>query len=968
MYTPLYIKTENTLLSSMIKINELINYAVENNLSTLTITDNNMFGAMEFYLKCIKNNIKPIIGLEIKVDNKIIILYAKNNKGYKNLIKISSNDINFENIKSYSDNLICIIPFNSTDLYNKLKDMFEHTFISYKNDFELNQIDQNIAIYMNEILSLNKEDAKYINYLYAIKEGLILEQIDINKQDNYIKSLEEYIKIDKTIKNNYKINELCNITITKENDLLPIYDCPNNDQYSYLKKLCIDGMKQRFGNEISKTYQERLRYELDVINKMGFCNYFLIVQDYVNYAKSNGILVGPGRGSAAGSLVSYILNITDVDPIKYNLLFERFLNPERITMPDIDIDFEYNRREEVINYCINKYGLKKVAGIITFGTLGAKQSIRDVGRVQNVDLSIIDRICKNIDTNLTLKENYNKSNNLKQILNDKSLMELYKVAIILEGMKRHISSHAAGIVMCNKEIDEVIPLYKKDNFYITGYSMEYLEDIGLLKMDFLALKNLTTITNIVNDINSSGINIDFNNIPLDDEKTLDLFKNGDTLGIFQFESSGMIKFLKKFKPDNFEDLFACLALYRPGPMDNIDLYIERKNGQNKIDYIIEELKPILKPTYGIMIYQEQIMQVAHVLANYSLGEADILRRAISKKKESVLLKEKEKFIKRAINNGYNINDVEKVFNLILKFASYGFNRAHSVAYSFISYKMAYLKVNYPKYFMRSLLDMATGSVIDTKDYINECKNINLNVLCPDINKSGINYIIENDDIRYPLSNIKNIGNITANYIINERKNGFYLDIYDFIKRSDKKIINKKILESLILSGCFSESNINKKTLINNLDLIINYGELIKDIDESYALKPILEDQEEFSLKELLDIELDLFGFYLTNHPVTIYKNKYKNIIDLKNVSHYFDKTIDIIVLVDKIKEIETKKNDIMCFIVGSDEQNNIDIVLFPKIYDKLNKTKHGDIVLIRGKVEKRFDKYQIIVDNLKVLD
>lgn len=961
MYTPLYIKTENSLLNSTIKVDDLINYAKNSNIKSLSITDDNMFGTMEFYLKCIKNDIKPIIGLEYKMDYTII-LYAKDYIGYKNLIKLSSDEKKLENIKKYNQNLICILPYSSIELYNEFKDIYSNIFIGYKNDDEYQNIKEN-PIYLNEISFLKKEDYKYLKYLYAIKENKLISEINLNKNDNYLKTIDEYQNIDKSIDNNYQIYNLCNLKIEKEPDLLPIYDCKNNDAFSYLKELCVKGLKQRFGNTVREIYIERLKYELDVINKMGFCNYFLIVQDYVNYAKSNNILVGPGRGSAAGSLVSYVLNITDVDPIKYNLLFERFLNPERVTMPDIDIDFEYNRREEVIDYCINKYGNKKVAGIITFGTMGAKQAIRDIARCNNIELALVDKICKNIDSNLTLKENYKQNKRLQDILNDSKLMDMYKVASSIEGLKRHTSNHAAGIVMCNKNLDEIIPIIKKDGIYLTAYSMEYLEDLGLLKMDFLALKNLTTITNIIDDINKDNIKINFNDIPINEEETLDLFKKGNTLGIFQFESDGIIKFLKKFKPDSFEDIFACLALYRPGPMDNIDDYIARKNGTQKIDYIIKDLEPILKPTYGIMIYQEQIMQVASIIADYSLGEADILRRAISKKKEDILKKEKTKFTSRAINKGYKLEDVEKIFNFILKFASYGFNRAHSVGYAFISYKMAYLKVHYNKYFLKNLLNQSIGSAYDTKKYINECKTSNIKILNPDINDSNLTYTISNNGILFPLSNIKNIGSVIASQIIQARNTPF-IDVYDFIKRTN---INKKALESLILAGAFDKIDLNRKTLIDNLDLIINYGELIKDVSEEYALKPIIEEEINYNNKELASIEYELFGFYLSNHPVTNYKNKFKNIIDIKDVPTYFDRIIDVVVLAEKKREIATKKNENMCFVTGTDEQNILDIVLFPRAYQRLE-FKAGDILLIRGKVEKRYDQYQLIVNNLKVLE
>ena len=459
-----------------------------------------------------------------------------------------------------------------------------------------------------------------------------------NLSYNYLKLFEEVsTKYPDDLKNNYKINELCQLELKFNQHLIPHFECPNNyDSYTYLKKLCIRGLKKRFGNQVQRIYIDRLNHELEVINKMGFCDYFLIVWDYVKYAKDQNILVGPGRGSAAGSLVSYLLNITDVDPVKYNLLFERFLNPERISMPDIDIDFEYNRREEVINYCINKYGIKRVAPIITFGTLGSKQVIRDVARTMDVDLKIVDYISKMLNSKLSLLENYNQNNQLKSYLDNKPLlMKLYKVASKLEGLKRHSSVHAAGIVMSNVDLDEIIPLDKKHEiFYTTGYDMDYLEDIGLLKMDFLGIRNLTLITDVLSDIKKLlNVDLKFEQIPLNDPATLAIFTKVNTTGIFQFESEGMKNFLRKLRPTSFEDISAANALFRPGPMQNIDSYIRRKNGKEKIIDIHPDLEDILKPTYGIIVYQEQIMQIASVMAGYSLGEADLLRRAMSKNKK-----------------------------------------------------------------------------------------------------------------------------------------------------------------------------------------------------------------------------------------------------------------------------------------------------------------------------------------------
>ena len=970
MYTPLYIKTNNSLLTSMIKIDELISFAKKKNIKSLTITDNNMYGVMEFYKACIKEGIKPIIGLEINIDNNIV-LYAKNNIGYKNLIKLSTiqseRTLTLDDLSTYSSDLICIVLYKSMNLYNDLNKIYMDIFKGYSNKTERNNLEGNNLVYLKPIYYLESYEEEYIRYLLAIKKGITVDNIVMEENNNFL-VLENIINkhFNEDMPNNIKIAEICNVEIKHQDNLLPIYPTPNGiDSYEYLKQKCKDGMKKIFGFTVPRLYVERLKYELEIINKMGFCNYFLVVADFVGYAKENGILVGPGRGSAAGSLVSYLLNITTIDPIKYNLLFERFLNPERVTMPDIDIDFEDVSRDKVINYCIEKYGIKKVVPIIAFGTLGSKQAIRDVSRTMDINLKIVDNICKLIDSKLSLKENYNNPK-LKQLLNnDEELQKMYDIALKFEGLKRHTTIHAAGIVMSNRDIDEIIPLDKNhDNFYTTAYSMDYLEELGLLKMDFLAIRNLTIINNIIKEIDNG---LTFDNIPENDLKALNIFTNVNTLGIFQFESTGMMNFLSKFKPNTFEDIFAALALFRPGPMQNIDSYIKRKYGKERIDYIHPSLEKILKPTYGIIVYQEQIMQIASTMASYSLGEADILRRAMSKKKADVLIKEKENFVKRSIGNGYTLEVSTKVYELILKFASYGFNRSHSVAYAFVAYKMAYLKAHYPNIFMKHLLSNFLNNESKTREYIYECKLNNINILKPNINYSLETYNIENNGIRFPLTGIKGIGTALVKQIVEEREKGIFKDIYDFFART-YKIVNKKSIEILVFSGCFEDFNINKRTIIENIDVLLNYAEISSYLDSEYALKPEIINYPEYSKKELMEQEANVFGFYLSNHPVIEYKLKNKDIMILSDINKYFDKFIKTIILVDKTKEVETKGGGNMLFINGSDEVTQADLVLFPTVYQKYSNIEKGMVLKILGKVEKRFDKYQIIVNEIEVLE
>lgn len=972
-YGSLYVKTDNSLLNSMIRIPSLIEFAKSNNLKTLSIADNNMFGVMEFYKACIDNNIKPIIGLEVMVNSLPIVIYCKDYLGYKNLIKIStissSEEVTKSTLEKYSNNVICIIPYKSRQLYKSLLSIYDSLYLGYENNTQYEvYLKHNLKniVYMNEVLYLNEFDKKYYPYLKAIEMGKNIKDIEeINGVHHFV------------LDSSYEINcidEICDsisVTISKRDDLLPKYPCPPNyDSYSYLRHLCKVGLKKRFGDKVQEKYITRLNYELEVIKKMDFCNYFLVVWDYVKYAKENDILVGPGRGSAAGSLVSYCLFITEIDPLKYNLLFERFLNPERITMPDIDIDFEDTKRDLVVSYCTLKYGIKKVVEIITFGTLGSKQVIRDIGRCMNISLDKIDALSKQVDARASLIDNYKKNLKIKLLLEeDTSLQELYKVSIKLEGIKRHTSIHAAGVVMSSVDIDEVIPLYKHGDMYLTGYSMSYLEELGLLKMDFLSITTLGTISRIIKEINNDGINLSFNDIPFSDKQALDIFKCANTTGIFQFESSGMMNFLRKLKPDTFEDIFAALALYRPGPMGNIDTYIRRKNGLEKIDYLDPSLEAILKPTYGILIYQEQIMQVAHILADYSLGEADILRRAMSKKNEDILVKEKERFKARALAKGYSLDLIEKVYGLIFKFAAYGFNRSHSVAYAVISYKMAYLKAHYPKYFMSAMLTLSSVSSANTKKYIYECKANHVKIFPPNINKSGLSYTFYEDGILYPLASIKGVGENISNIIIEERKNGIYKSIYDFIVRVYNQKLNRNVLINLINASCFDDFGFNKKTLISNIDVIINYGEIAHDLDDTLMLEPELVICDEYSNMELMEHELEVFGFYLSNHPVTEYKNKYQSAISIKDVDIYFDKTITTIAYIDRLRENATKKNEMMCFLTCSDELSKIDAIMFPRVYEKYkNVLSEKIVVLLTAKVEKRFDKYQLIIDKLQVLD
>lgn len=969
-FTALQIKTSYSILNSLNDIKKLVSQAVNYGYDSLSITDdNNMFGVMEFYEECKKNNIKPIIGIELTIDNSHILLYAKNNKGYKNIIKLSTivsdNKLSQEVLDTYKDNLILVMPFS---FYNeKIYNIYEDKFIGYNTIEEKSKIKEN-AVFINDISYLNPKDYIYLNYLNMIRDGKIIGEYELDKNTNkHLLTKEELLSLtdDTVLKNMEYISNSCNVELTYTEGLLPVYN-ENIDSKKHLEELSLKGLNKRLNNNVPKEYSDRLQKELSVIDKMGFNDYFLIVYDYVLYAKKNNILVGPGRGSAAGSLVSYTLGITDIDPIKYNLLFERFLNVERVTMPDIDIDFDALKRQDVIDYVIDKYGEKKVVGIITFNTLGAKQVIRDVGRVLNINSSLIDNVAKLCTKDL--KTSYQENPNLKKLIdNNEELKKLYNISLHLEGLPRHISVHAAGVVMSKYDIDETIPLYKNQlGMYVSGYSKDYLEPLGLLKMDFLGISNLTLIDEVITNIrNNTNLNITFSNIPMDDKKTIELFEEGDTEGIFQFEAPGMIKFLKKLKAKSFSDIVAATSLYRPGPMDSIPEYIKRKNNPNKIEYIDDSLKDILEETYGIIIYQEQVMQIAVKMAGYTLGEADILRRAMSKKKESLLLKEKEKFISGSIQNGYSKEVSENIYNLILKFANYGFNKSHAVAYSVIAYKMAFLKTHFYSYFMLSVLNNSINNENKTNIYISKLRQKNIKVLPPDINLSSTSYIIKDNNIICPLSIIRNVGTNIANIIIKERENGEYKSFTDFVKRTYNKSINKKIIEFLILSGSFSNLEYNKHTLMINLDNVINYAELSSDNTLIEIEEPLIDEVSEYRKEELIKQEFDTFGFYISSHPVSKYKES--NSISTLDLEDNLDRYIHIVLEVLNIKEIITKNNDVMAFIKANDEYKQVDLTLFPKVYNDNKNIKNHDIILVYAKVEKRFDNYTLVVSKINNL-
>ena len=979
MYNMLYVKSNYSLLSSLLTIDDIIDYNIKNNRTNAIICDDNMYGTMEFIKKCNLKKIKPVVGLEVSFDNYKILLYIKNYQGYLNLIKIctrvNDNSITIDDIINYKDNLFVLVPFDSLNFYLEHKDKFTDIYLGFSNKKEESEalvITKDI-VYLKPCSYKRKEDSDYLKYLYLIRDGKTLNDNisydTLNKELEVTDIINTYENIG--LLNTLKIVDECILEFPKPSLLLPIYECPKGvDSSIYLMSLAKAGLSKRLNNNVTKDYLDRLSYELNIINNMGFANYFLVVYDFIRYAKKKGILVGPGRGSAAGSLVAYSLGITEIDPLKYNLLFERFLNPERKTMPDIDTDIPDIYRDDIINYVTDKYGKKRVSGIVTFGTLAAKQVLRDVSRIFSVPLYKVDRLTSFIPvmSHKKLEEFYRGNEKFRAYINsDETLSKVYKVASIIEGFPRQIGTHAAGIVMCKKDLDEVIPLTKSDDMYLTGYSMNYLEELGLLKMDFLGIRNLTIIMNVMDMVyKTRGERIEFNDIPLDDRDTYTLFARSDTSGIFQFESNGMRGFLRKLKPSSFDDLIAAIALFRPGPAENIDLYIARKEGREKVIYQDESLEPILKETYGIMIYQEQIMQVANVYAGYTLGEADILRRAISKKKVDVLKNEESKFISKAKALGHDENISKTIFSSILKFAGYGFNKSHAVAYSLVAYKMAYLKVHYKLEFYANLLNNVIGASSKMQEYLREIRSHDLKVLKPDINKSTNRFVIDGNNIIFPFSTIKGVGTSVSSLVLKSRDKEF-TDIYDAFSKLVRGGVTKKQLESLIKADAFRNLGYNKKTLITNLDSLVNYGTLTIDLDESLVLKPEIIITNEFPNSVLLEQEEDCFGFYISNHPVTTYKSKYQNIVSINNLSNYFNRIVNVMVMVEKVKAIKTKKNEDMAFVTSSDETGQIDFIFFPRVYKNYMDIKKGDICIFTGTVEKRYDELQLVVSKINYI-
>ena len=1084
---PLHIHTEYSLLDGMIRVGDLVKYAVDNELPAIAITDHGvMYSAIEFYEKAKEAGINPLIGCEFYVHNGDItqkdasnnplwhlILIAKNSQGYKNLIKLVSvawcdgfyykPRINFEILKQYKEGLICSSACLGGEILQHLlageKEKAKETALRYKDlfgdDFYIELQDHNLDDQKRtnpDLIKLAKElnikmvitnDAHYLKKEDAdAQDSLLCLQTNADKSDPnrfhfpnnefYIKSKEEMRKafswmdeetFEECVKNTEDFASKCNVEIELGNAPLPHYEVPEgHTNETYLEEVVYEGIKKRYG-EITPELKQRVDYELSVINKMGFPAYFLITWDFIHYAKTNGIPVGPGRGSAAGSVVAYALEITDLDPIKHNLLFERFLNEERFTMPDIDIDFCIEKRRQVIDYVTEKYGEDKVCQIITFSTYAPKAAFKGIARILKVPFAEANRLTGLIEPAIELAMTENpkakwikdalkvEGSELKklydedyQILNPEtgesvSYRKIIDMSCAIEGLKCGTGTHAAGVIISHAPLDTIIPVQpSKDGIVQTGYPPhEVTEVLSLLKMDFLGLRNLTMIYKTVDMVKQyQGIEVDINNIPLDDSETYKMLVRGETVGVFQLESQGMMNLVKRLKPDVFEDLGALVALFRPGPLGSgmVDEFVDRKHGIKEVSYAHPLLEPILKDTYGTIVYQEQIMQVFQTLADYSLGQADIVRRMMGKKKIEEMQKQKGKFIELASSrHDMKPEDATTLFEQIEAFASYCFNRSHSAAYAFVAYQTAYLKCHYPVEYLSALLSSVSNDKDQTQLYIEEANRYGIKVLPPDINKSFLEYAPDGKNIRFGMAAIKQVGEPVVEAIIKEREeNGEFKSIFDFCKRVDAKFVNKKSLEGLIKAGAFSNIEKSRKQLFENIEHIIDvtskeardkaigqvslFSTLGNDGEDFSAVQyQLVGSNEEYTDKELQMFEKEFLGFYVTSHPLFSIRDKLQFLIshrisELKDVP---DETlVTVCGLITATRQIPTKKDPtkFLRFITVEDLSGKIDAVCFhKKLLDYADILQPDMKVVITGRLQHRGEEQlSLVVENVKSVD
>lgn len=1047
-FTHLHVHTEYSLLDGAARISDLITHAKEMGMDSLAITDHGvMFGVIDFYKEAKKQGIKPIIGCEVytaarsKEDKDSdkdkyqghLVLLAKDEEGYKNLIKIVSEGftkgfyykprVDKKLLREHSKGIIALSACLAGEIQRKLsnrdyqgakREALELLEIFGEGNFYLELQDQGLEeelailpdmerlhletgipfVATNDVHYVRQEDAEAHDVLLCIQTATNVDDEKRMKFPNdqfYLKSGKEMEKIfarfPEAISNTAVIAEACNVDFTFGKLHLPDFVSPaGKTNEEYLRELCESGLDDRYG-DLSQELKDRFEYELETIIKMGYIEYFLIVWDFINYAKKNGIMVGPGRGSAAGSIVAYALKITDIDPIKYGLIFERFLNPERISMPDIDIDFCYERRQEVINYVIEKYGEDKVAQIITFGTMKAKAAVRDVGRALNMSYGEVDAIAKAIpfELKMTISKAMDMNPELRSMYEkDKNIAKVLDMAKALEGLSRHASTHAAGVVISKKNINEYVPLYLSDKGISTQFTMNTIEELGLLKMDFLGLRNLTVIRDALESIEENhGRKINFSKMDYDDPKVYELISAGNTQGIFQLESGGMTQFMKNLKPDCFEDIVAGISLYRPGPMNSIPTYIENKKNSKDVKYLHESLEPILSVTYGCLVYQEQVMQIVRDLAGYSYGRSDLVRRAMSKKKMDVMLEEQEHFVKGAVENKHMLPAVAKeIFGQMISFAEYAFNKSHAAAYAVIAYETAYLKAYYPVEFMAALMTSVIGDSAQIAKYIRNCNEMQIQVLPPCVAGSNKKFTVVGKEIRFGLLGVKNVGEGVINAIIKMRKEkGIPSDIFQFVNNIDIQEVNKKAFESLIKAGAFDCINENRAQLMavyekliesaqnNNRKNIQGQMSLFQiNIDEMSApgSASVLPQVTNFSKETLIALEKEMLGVYITGHPLKDFEDRIEKISTITSDELSHVETNEHIVdgmkvtmagIISGKKILVTKSNKQMAFIDLEDLYGIVEVIVFPNVYERcIQSIKEDNVVVVKGTINFKEDE------------
>ncbi|MEC9485678.1 MAG: DNA polymerase III subunit alpha [Candidatus Izemoplasma sp.] len=999
--TPLQIETSYSMRGSNLDIDSLVLRGKELGYDTLVLTDYRLYGAIAFYKACKTEGITPIIGGHFQLEGFVteqlnhIFVYAKEYKGYQHLLKLASlyalnNQITLDELKTYHQGCAFVIDtdhseykyFIQNDKQNELH-MLRDFFTDHNIDIYLGLTDNDT---INDILEKSYNLVPLVRVLYNQKEDASIRQTlqrifsvesDRFEKEHYFISrksfIDRYSRYPKSLDNLEKLVNKCRLELDFSKEHLPTYPHDKPSSKAYLKALVYAGLKRRLQSVKTNhdAYYERVNYELNVIDQMGYNDYFLIVWDFVKYAKQQGYLVGPGRGSAAASLVSYCLGITSIDSLQYDLVFERFLNPERITLPDIDIDLPDDKRDDVIEYVRDLYGLNRVASICTFGRFKIKSAIRETARVHGKSGLIVNQIIKETANVDSVGDLIKQSEKVQTIIeNHPEFKDILQIASAIEELPKHVSTHAAGIILADNVLTQYTPLQEGLlGMMQSQYEAKDLESLGLLKIDFLGLRNLSIIRNTLNIIkDNTGQDINMYKIPLDDQKTMSLLNRGDTVGLFQLESRGMVDLIKKMDMKVFEDIVVVLALFRPGPMESIKPFLRRRFKQEKVTYLHSELKPILEPTNGIIVYQEQIIKIANIFAGYSLGEADILRRAVSKKELDALEQERQNFVNKAKQKGRDETLSHTIYDYIVKFANYGFNKAHSVAYARVAYWMAYLKANYSEYFIGVLMDSVIGSATSLKKYRREAQRLGLKVYPPSINQSGLRFKPIKQGLVFPLLGIKNLGRNTVKAILEERKKKNFTSFVDFVSRVHQ-IVNKRVIESLILVGACDEFDHSKRAMMSQLDDILGYSDYGAFIDQQeFVITPM----SEFPYEEVMTHEKELLGFHLVTHPII----KYEKMITEKDLLTPTDitqdntnQTVRLLGMVSRITEITTKKGDQMAFITIDDEDSELDGVLFPRTYQRFkNILEKQHIFLFLGKVEFRNKRLQYIIDKIHKMD